>query len=99
VKGVDFMATTSVTIRMDENLKKQVEILFEDMGLNMTTAMNIFAKAVVRQNKIPFEIASDPDPFWNEANQAHLREAVRALNASEGLIYKTMEELEAMENE
>jgi len=91
------MATTSVTIRMDENLKKQVEILFEDMGLNMTTAINIFAKAVVKQNKIPFEISADP--FWNEANQAHLREAVRALNAGEGLIYKTMEELEAMENE
>jgi len=89
------MATTSVTIRMEENLKKQAEILFEDMGLNMTTAINIFAKAVVRQGKIPFEIASDP--FWSEANQAHLRKAVAALNAGEGLIEKTMEELEAME--
>ncbi len=48
------MATTSITIRMDENLKKQAEILFEDMGLNMTTAFTIFTKAVVRQHKIPF---------------------------------------------
>lgn len=53
------MATTSVTIRMDENLKKQAEALFDEMGLNMTTAITIFTKAVVRQHKIPFEIAAD----------------------------------------
>ena len=52
------MATTSITIRMDEKLKKQAELLFEDMGLNMTTAFTMFAKAVVRQNKIPFEITA-----------------------------------------
>jgi len=58
------MATTSVTFRIDEELKKQAEALFEDMGLSMTTAITIFLKAVVRQGKIPFEIAADP--FWNE---------------------------------
>ncbi len=47
------MATTSVTIRMDENLKKQAEVLFDEMGLNMTTAITMFTKAVVRQHKIP----------------------------------------------
>ncbi len=54
------MGTTNVTICMDENLKKQAELLFDDMGLNMTTAFTIFVKAVVRQNKIPFEICADP---------------------------------------
>ena len=53
------MASTSITIRMDENLKKQIETLFDDMGLNMTTAITLFAKAVVRQKKIPFEIAAN----------------------------------------
>ncbi len=76
------MATTSVTIRMDENLKKQAEVLFEEMGLNMTTAMTIFTKAVVWQGKIPFEIAADP--FWSEANQAHLRKAIADLEAGKG---------------
>ena len=61
------MPSTSVTIRLDENLKKQVEILFNDMGLNMTTAFTIFAKAVVHQNKIPFEIVADP--FCIESNR------------------------------
>ena len=83
------MATTSVTIRMDENLKKQVETLFDDMGLNMTTAITMFAKAVVRQNKIPFEITADP--FYSEANQAHLRKAIADLEAGKGTVHELIE--------
>ena len=83
------MATTSVTIRMDENLKKQVETLFDDMGLNMTTAITMFAKAVVRQNKIPFEISADT--FYSEANQAHLRKAIADLEAGKGKVHEWIE--------
>ena len=54
------MASTNVTIRMDEDLKKQAETLFAEMGMNLTTAFTIFTKAVVRQKKIPFEVAADP---------------------------------------
>ena len=76
------MASTSVTIRMDETLKQQVELIFEEMGLNMTTAINIFVKAVLREKKIPFEIAADP--FYSESNQAYLRKAIEDLNAGRG---------------
>ena len=77
------MSTTSVTVRMDANLKKQAETLFEEMGLNMTTAITLFTKAVVRQNKIPFEIAADP--FYSESNMARLRESIANLNAGKGI--------------
>ena len=90
------MATTSITIRMEENLKKQAETLFDDMGLSMTSAFTIFTKAVVRQGKIPFEIAADP--FYSETNQARLREAVKGLEAGQDVVRKNMRELEAMEN-
>ena len=60
------MPSASVTVRIDENLKKQAEMLFNDMGLNMTTAFNLFIKAVIRQNKIPFEITADP--LYGETN-------------------------------
>lgn len=53
------MANASITIRMDENLKRDAETIFTDMGMNMTTAITIFAKTVVRQGRIPFEIAVD----------------------------------------
>ena len=83
------MATTSITIRMDENLKKQAESLFDEMGLNMTTAITMFAKAVVRQNKIPFEIAVDP--FFSETNQAHLRRAIADLESGKGQFHDLIE--------
>ncbi len=83
------MATTSITIRMDENLKRQAEILFEDMGLNMTTAITMFTKAVVRQNKIPFEISADP--FYSEENQRHLQKAISDLEAGKGHIHELIE--------
>lgn len=68
------MATSSITIRMDEDLKRQAETLFNEIGMNMTTAFTVFAKAAVRQQKIPFELATDP--FYSEANMNRLRKAI-----------------------
>lgn len=90
------MATTNVTIRMDENLKRRAEQLFDEMGMNMTTAFTIFAKTAVRQQKIPFEIALDP--FYSEANQVRIQESLGQLERGQ-VIVKTMEELEAMADE
>jgi DNA-damage-inducible protein J len=42
---------------MDVELKKQAEKLFSDLGMNMTTAFNIFLRQAVRQQRIPFDIA------------------------------------------
>lgn len=51
--------TTNVSIRMDKALKEQAEILFSELGMNMTTALNIFLRQSVRQGKIPFEVSLD----------------------------------------
>ena len=77
------MSATSVIVRMDANLKKQTETLFDDMGLTMTTPVTLFAKAVVRQNKIPFEITADP--FYSESNMARLKESIANLNAGKSI--------------
>ena len=55
------MAQATFSVRMDENLKKQFDSLCADFGMNATTAFNVFARAVVRERKIPFEIVS-PQP-------------------------------------
>lgn len=52
------MEKTSLTIRVNEKLKNEFELVLEDMGLTITSAFTIFAKAVINQNKIPFDIAS-----------------------------------------
>ena len=49
--------TTNISIRMDKELKEQTENLFNELGMNMTTAFNIFLRQSVRQGKIPFEIS------------------------------------------
>ncbi|MDR1699921.1 MAG: type II toxin-antitoxin system RelB/DinJ family antitoxin [Lachnoclostridium sp.] len=52
------MAQATFSIRMDEHLKRQFDVLCADFGMNATTAFNVFARAVVRERKIPFEIVS-----------------------------------------
>ena len=52
------MGMLTFSVRMDENLKRQFDELCENFGMNATTAFNVFARAVVRERKIPFEICS-----------------------------------------
>lgn len=73
------MSTTNVSIRMDATLKQQTEQLLNDMGMNMTTAVTIFAKAIVREGRIPFEIKADP--FYNPQNLERLTRAAREMDA------------------
>ena len=49
----------NVSIRMDDNLKKQAEDLFNDLGMNLTTAFTIFVKQAIREQGIPFEITRE----------------------------------------
>ena len=53
------MAQTNINIRMDENLKRDFDGLCNDFGLTMTAAFTVFAKTVVRRQKIPFEISKN----------------------------------------
>ena len=52
------MAQATFSVRIDETLKKQFNSLCQDFGMNASTAINVFARAVVRQRRIPFEISS-----------------------------------------
>ena len=79
-RGVIKMA--QVNIRIDDNVKEKADSLFEDLGLNMTTAVNIFVRQVVRQGGIPFEITTKTDPFFSESNLSILRQSIK--DADEG---------------
>lgn len=83
------MAQTNINIRMDDNLKQQFDHLCNELGLNMSTAINIFARTMVRQQKIPFEISLDP--FYSQSNMAHLRRGIEALNSGKGVEHDIIE--------
>ena len=51
--------TTNINIKTDSTLKAQAEKLFSDLGMNMSTALNIFLRQAVRENRIPFEITKN----------------------------------------
>ena len=84
------MATVTMSIRMDSDLKKQAEVMLADMGLNMTTATNMFLRQVVRQGKIPFEIATD---IPNATTLAALEEGDRMINDPNAKRYSSVEAL------
>ncbi|MBE7722868.1 type II toxin-antitoxin system RelB/DinJ family antitoxin [Lacrimispora indolis] len=83
------MAQTLVSIRMDEELKKSMEQICSELGINMTTAFTIFAKKMSREKRIPFDVSIDP--FFSDSNMAHLRRGVEALNAGKGVEHDIIE--------
>ena len=69
-----------INIRIDDSLKEKAEILFDELGLNMSTAFNIFIRQSIRQGGIPFEITTQVDPFFSESNMKILKESVKEAN-------------------
>lgn len=87
------MAT--VSFRMDDTLKRQTEAVLEELGLNMTTAMTMFAKTIVREQRLPLDLSIDP--FYSPANQAKLKQTIEDYESNRSVpVQKSMEELERM---
>ena len=85
-----------INIRIDDNLKEKAEKLFDELGLNMSTAFNIFIRQSIRQGGIPFEITTQVDSFYSESNMRTLIESIK--EADEGkFISKSLDELKEME--
>jgi DNA-damage-inducible protein J len=88
--------TTNLNIRIDKELKEQAEVFFSELGLNMSSAFNIFVRQSLRQGKIPFELSIVADPFYSSTNMAVLRQSIQEANEGKFVI-KTLDELRAME--
>ncbi len=91
------MSQTTLSVRMDAELKRQLDALCADVGMTTSTAINMFAKAFVRERRLPFEVVAS-DLFYSEANMKHLQRSIKQLEEGQ-VITKTMDELEAMANE
>ena len=85
------MAQATFSIRMDETLKRQFDALCADFGMIATTAFNIFARAVVRERKIPFEIQASEEVTRASGMQAFL--ALRTEAKKNGVQDMTLDEI------
>ena len=88
------MSMKLINIRIDENLKKEMEIVCNGLGINITTAFTIFAKKLTREKRIPFSVSIDP--FYSAENISALQNSINEVKEGK-IIMKSIEELEAME--
>lgn len=86
------MATTNLNIRTDKVVKEQAEEIFNELGLNMTTAVNMFLRTTIREHGIPFELKLDVP---NDTTEAAIEEGRKLLNNPNAPRYSSMDELKA----
>lgn len=88
------MAQATFSVRMDESLKKQFDVLCSEFGMNASTAINVFARAVVYQRRIPFEITAPETEITREgAMQAFM--TLRKSAEENGLQDMSLDEINA----
>lgn len=88
---------TTVSLRFDDETKKALDEMCEEMGMNLTTFFTIYAKKALRDRKIPFEISAPLEPFSSSANLAQLQKADQQVKDGK-VVVRSMAELEAMEH-
>ena len=71
--------SVSVNFKLDAETKKGMEKVCSELGLSLTAAFTIFAKAVTRERRIPFDLALNPDPFYSESNIRYLENIAREI--------------------
>ena len=88
------MATTNLNVRIDADLKKQSEEIFNELGLNMSTALTVFLRQTVRSRGIPFEMRLN---IPNEETIAAIQDANMGCNMSRQFhsVKELMEDLDA----
>ena len=91
-KGDGFMAssTTNISIRMDSDLKAQADALFGELGMNLSTAFNVFVRQSLREGRIPFDISLNQP---NKETIAAMLEAERIAKDPSVKGYNDLDEL------
>ena len=86
------MAQANLSVRIDEKDKKLFELFCNETGMNVSVAVNMFIKTVLREHKLPFEIKTDP--FYSESNIKHLEKVVADIKEGKAKIeeHKLIEE-------
>lgn len=89
---------TTVSLRLEDSMKKDLDEMCSEMGMNITTFFMVYAKRALRDRKIPFDISAPIDPFYSKSNMNQLEKAAAQVEAGK-VVTKTMEELEALAGE
>lgn len=86
------MPSTNLNIRTEKEVKEKADQIFSELGLNMTTAINIFLRTVIREHGIPFSLRLD---IPNEATVNAIEEGRRLASDKSAESYSNIDELKA----
>ena len=89
------MAQTAFTVRMDSDTKKRFDELCKDFGMSTNTALNVFARTVVKQERIPFEVESQKEFEQRETSRrfGEVVDQLRAEAKKNGVADMSLEEI------
>ncbi len=73
-----------INFRVNDDIKRSAERALNDIGLNMSTAITIFLKAVVRENRILFELTADP--FYSKENMDELEKRLNDIHSGKSML-------------
>lgn len=73
-----------ISLRIDDEVKYDAEKVLNDIGMSMSTAINVFLKTVIRENRIPFELAADP--FYSKENMEELERRVADIRSGKSTL-------------
>ena len=77
---------TTISAKIDNNDKSMFEKICDSMGINISSAINAFVKATIRENGMPFALKASEDPYvYSEENMKYLRESITQLEKSTGI--------------
>lgn len=79
-----------VSVRVDDEVKRNAEATLNAIGIPMSTAVNVFLKAVAREHRIPFEL--NADSFYSDSNMRHIKRGIEALDAGKGVEHELLED-------
>jgi DNA-damage-inducible protein J len=101
LKGGFFM--TNITVRIDDEVKRDAEVLFDKLGLSISGAINVFFRQAIREQAIPFQIKATTgeekyNAYFNPHNMKILMESIEQAKSGQ-IITKSLAELEAMAND
>lgn len=87
------MATAVLQTRVDLSIKEQAETLFESLGLDTTTAIRLFLKQAINQNRIPFEIVPPQEQNFSDSTLSAMEEAKKISRDPNVKLYTSAKDL------
>jgi len=86
-----------LNVRMDEDVKNALEDFCQDVGMNVSVAVNMFAKAVIREQRLPFEVTTQNRKF-NDTTAAALAESEEIIKSGRRRFKNSAEMLNELKN-